>query len=107
MVKWHPPEEGCWKINTDAATCYANRSIGLGIIIRNNLGVVKAAASIKLKAMVSPLVAEALAVWRGVILAVENGLVPFHIETDSLQVADLLNKGLVPHAEIRDARPLQ
>ncbi|KAK4844645.1 hypothetical protein QYF36_022620 [Acer negundo] len=79
---------------------YINRSIGLGIIIRDKLGLVKAATSLYLKAMLSPSIAKALAVWRGVVLAMENGLVPFHIETDSLQVSDLVNKCLVSHAEI-------
>ncbi|KAK4858376.1 hypothetical protein QYF36_015440 [Acer negundo] len=71
------------------------RLIGFGIIIRDKLGLVKAIASLNLKTMLSPLIAEALAVWRCIILAIENGLVPFHIETDSLHVADLVNKGLI------------
>ncbi|KAK0581716.1 hypothetical protein LWI29_017094 [Acer saccharum] len=62
-VKWNPPEVGSWKLNVDAATLYKYRSIGLGIIIRNGLGGVSAAKSTHLKAMYSPIIAEALAVW--------------------------------------------
>ena len=97
---WRPLEEGVWKINTDATTCYSNHFVGLGIVIRDKFGLVKGSASLFLKAMVSPLIAEALDVERGIAFAVEQDLVPFHIETDSRQVAVMVNKGLVLPAEI-------
>ncbi|KAK4840523.1 hypothetical protein QYF36_010958 [Acer negundo] len=50
--------------------------------------------------MIPPLIVEALEMWHGIVLAVENGLVPFHIETDSLQVPDLVNKGQVSPVEV-------
>ncbi|KAK1555565.1 hypothetical protein Q3G72_028291 [Acer saccharum] len=43
-LKWKPPDFEMFKINTDAATNYSNRSIGIGIIIRDSLGSVRAAA---------------------------------------------------------------
>ncbi|KAK2651819.1 hypothetical protein Ddye_011675 [Dipteronia dyeriana] len=74
----------------------------MGIVIRDMSGKVKVAASLKLQAMVSPLVAEVMAVWHGVILASKSGFVPFHVEYDSLQVVDLVNKG-VPSADVSSA----
>ncbi|KAK4843011.1 hypothetical protein QYF36_002788 [Acer negundo] len=53
------------------------------------LGKVKLAAAHKLVAMVSPPVAEALAMKNGIQMASEAGWVPFQIETDSLQVVDM------------------
>ncbi|KAK0596856.1 hypothetical protein LWI29_019667 [Acer saccharum] len=85
-VKWKPPEVGFWKINVHAATHYKDRSIGLGIIIRNGLGGVSAAKSTNLKAMYSPIIVEAMAVWHGLLLAFDHGLTPCRIELDSLQV---------------------
>ncbi|KAK3188491.1 hypothetical protein Dsin_028052 [Dipteronia sinensis] len=70
--KCRPPVEGSWKINTDAASCYRDRLISLGIIIRDVTGK----------------------------LAMEAGLVPFQIETDSLQVVDLVSKGVPSSADV-------
>ncbi|KAK0577455.1 hypothetical protein LWI29_033161 [Acer saccharum] len=61
--KWKPPGVDYWKINIDVGTCYNNRTIGLGIIIRDKSGMVKVANSLKPKAMFSPIIAEAMAVW--------------------------------------------
>ncbi|KAK1577748.1 hypothetical protein Q3G72_024465 [Acer saccharum] len=41
----------------------------------------------------SPLVAEALAIRFGIQLTCDNGLVPFHFESDSLQAVELVCKG--------------
>ncbi|KAK0607892.1 hypothetical protein LWI29_022144 [Acer saccharum] len=54
VPKWRPPEEGSWKINNDATTCYKNQIIGLGTIIRDESGKVKIVVAHKLKAMFSP-----------------------------------------------------
>ncbi|KAK1558626.1 hypothetical protein Q3G72_004734 [Acer saccharum] len=99
-VKWNPPEVGSWKLNVDAATLYKDRSIGLGIIIRNGLGGVSAAKSTHLKAMYSPIIAEALAVWHGLLLAGDHGLTPCLIELDSLQVVEMINKGIPPMSDV-------
>ncbi|KAK0599119.1 hypothetical protein LWI29_002563 [Acer saccharum] len=64
--KWMPTVEGSWKINTDVVSCYRDRVIGLGIIIRDASSRPKIAVVQNLKALFSPLVAEALAVKRGV-----------------------------------------
>ncbi|KAK0579421.1 hypothetical protein LWI29_026174 [Acer saccharum] len=100
IPKWQPPLAGYWKINTDAASCYRNRIIGLGIVVRDVFGTVKLACARKLEAMFSPLVAEALAVLDGIHLAVDAGLVPFQIDTDSLIVVNLVNKGDSSSADV-------
>ncbi|KAK3199857.1 hypothetical protein Dsin_023272 [Dipteronia sinensis] len=97
---WRPPEEGFWKINTDAASCYKDHLIGLGCIIREASSKVKMAAVWKLTAMVSPVVVEALEVKCGIQLAMEAGLVPFQIETDSLQVVNLVSAGSPSSGEV-------
>ncbi|KAK0600602.1 hypothetical protein LWI29_016578 [Acer saccharum] len=101
--KWSPLTDGFWKINTDAATCYQNQTIGLRVVIRDKAGLVKAAASLKVQAIVSPIVAEAMSVWQGIILASNCGCVPFQIDYDSLQVAEMVDKGLPSHADVGSA----
>ncbi|KAK2663573.1 hypothetical protein Ddye_002147 [Dipteronia dyeriana] len=93
VTKWKPPDDGIWRINNDAVTCYNTQTVGLGIIIRDKAGLVKATASLKLQAMYEPLVAEVMAVWRGMCLAIDSGLVPFLIEFDSLKLIELIDKG--------------
>ncbi|KAK0596648.1 hypothetical protein LWI29_017714 [Acer saccharum] len=100
VPKWRPPDAGVWKINTDAASCYKERLIGLGLISLDSGGKVSLAAAQNLVAMVSPLVAEALAVRNGIHLACEAGFVPFLLETDSLQVVNMVQKGLHSDAEV-------
>ncbi|KAK0607723.1 hypothetical protein LWI29_019208 [Acer saccharum] len=90
----------CKAINTDATTCVRDWLIGLGCIIRDKNGKVKAAAINKLEAMVSPLVVEAMAVKRGIRLVLLEGLVKFQIEMDSIQVVDLVNKGEPSPADV-------
>ncbi|KAK0598868.1 hypothetical protein LWI29_000188 [Acer saccharum] len=100
LAKWKPPDRGFWKINSNAATCYSSSKIGLGIIIRDNSGLVTAAGSFKMQAVYSPLVAKVMAVWRGIRMAIEFGSVPFLIESDSLQVVELVNKGVPSPADV-------
>ncbi|KAK2662343.1 hypothetical protein Ddye_000917 [Dipteronia dyeriana] len=61
---------------------------------------VKVAASLKLQAMYVPLVAKALAIWKGMQLAVDSGLVHFLIESDSLQAFELINSRTCSHADV-------
>ncbi|KAK0586989.1 hypothetical protein LWI29_015756 [Acer saccharum] len=85
---------GFWKINIDTASYYNERLIGLGMIIHDSVGKVKFAAAQKLVALVSPFMAEALVVRNGIQMDYEADLVPFQIEFDSLQVVDLVRKGI-------------
>ncbi|KAK3188190.1 hypothetical protein Dsin_027751 [Dipteronia sinensis] len=91
--RWRPPAEGFWKINTDAASCCKDRLIGMSCIIRDAYGKVKMADVRKLTAMVPLIVVEALAVKCGIHMALEAALVTFQIETDYLQVVNLVRAG--------------
>ncbi|KAK3205020.1 hypothetical protein Dsin_019066 [Dipteronia sinensis] len=95
LCKWKPSEEGFFKIDSDAATDYKNRLIGFGVIIRDGSGQVKFAAAQNVKAMWSPLVAEAMAVKRGILMALDSGLMPVQVETDSLQLVKLISNGVI------------
>ncbi|KAK0574176.1 hypothetical protein LWI29_019355 [Acer saccharum] len=50
--------------------------------------------------MVPPLVAEAVVIKYGIQLAHEAGLVPFQIESDSLQAMELVSKGNPSDADV-------
>ncbi|KAK4852591.1 hypothetical protein QYF36_025274 [Acer negundo] len=91
--RWRALEQGCWKVNSDATIGLKNRYIGLGIIIRTTDGSVCAVAAYSLKATFLPILAKALAVRHGISLAIELGLVPFLVETDYLQVVQMIRNG--------------
>ncbi|KAK2642452.1 hypothetical protein Ddye_024215 [Dipteronia dyeriana] len=74
--------------------------IGYGAIIRENSGGVKAAGIKNAKATLDPIIAEAMAVKYGILLALESNLVPFQIETDSLQLVNILCEGRIPSADV-------
>ncbi|KAK0599705.1 hypothetical protein LWI29_007836 [Acer saccharum] len=91
--RWRPPEQGFWKVNSDATTCLKVPSSGLGIIIRSADRSVCVAAAYNSKATFLPIVAEAMTVRRGIFLAIELGLVPFLIESNCFQVVQMIRYG--------------
>ncbi|KAK1571403.1 hypothetical protein Q3G72_016361 [Acer saccharum] len=100
FTSWRPPDVSFWKINTDAATKYKDCLIDLGFIIRDVDGKVKTAAALKITVTFSPVVVEALAVKCGIAKAVELGLIPFQLETDSLHVVQLIHCGETSSADV-------
>ncbi|KAK2649367.1 hypothetical protein Ddye_016856 [Dipteronia dyeriana] len=71
VVKWRPPVDGFYKINTDAALVRGKTVVGVGAVIRNHLGQVMASTAQRLKV----------------------SLVPSVIESDALGVVSLINSG--------------
>ncbi|KAL5823919.1 hypothetical protein ACOSQ4_021819 [Xanthoceras sorbifolium] len=65
--------------------------VGLGIIFRNHSGSVLAASAQKLAAGYSVIIDEALVVLMGLQFALDSGLHPAILETDSLDVATVIN----------------
>ncbi|KAK3210463.1 hypothetical protein Dsin_015169 [Dipteronia sinensis] len=87
-------------MNVDAAVDSGNWNVGLGIIIRDSKGEVLACKAVHLLAGFSPVISEAWAVLHGLRFALETGLVPCYVETDSQVVVNLLRGGIEPFAEI-------
>ncbi|KAK2652364.1 hypothetical protein Ddye_012220 [Dipteronia dyeriana] len=69
---WHPPCDGFYKVNLDAALDMTNEVVGISIIARNAQGQ----------------------------FASEVGLWPCIFETDALSVVNLINDHIVPCSEI-------
>ncbi|XP_022150918.1 uncharacterized protein LOC111018954 [Momordica charantia] len=75
-ILWQPPDEGIYKINTDASFLASDQHAGLGIIIHNDRGQVMAAATKYLENIQSVDMAEAIAAVEGLQLASEIGMHP-------------------------------
>ncbi|KAL9457035.1 hypothetical protein AB3S75_006131 [Citrus x aurantiifolia] len=97
---WTLPPHGWMKINVDAATDKESQCSGLGVVIRDNQGKCMAAAIKKSKFTGDVSYVEAEAAEWGLYIAKEAGLKAVILETDSLEVANLINKRKASSTEI-------
>ncbi|KAL5739814.1 hypothetical protein ACOSQ2_028994 [Xanthoceras sorbifolium] len=63
--------------------------IGLGVVVRNEVGLVLAAGAQPLQLCVSPQIAEAMVVLRGIQFASKMGIYPIVVECDSLSIVNI------------------
>ncbi|KAK2647561.1 hypothetical protein Ddye_015050 [Dipteronia dyeriana] len=70
-------------VNTDAAVDGSHGKVGIGIIIRNNIGDILASSSRPLNVMMAADMTEALTIFGGLIFAMEAGLLPSAVESDA------------------------
>ena len=68
-VRWRPPKQGWYKVNTDGATFEDIKCCGVGVVIRNEKGELMGALSKKFGLPLGGLEAEAMAIEEGVALA--------------------------------------
>ncbi|KAK2638612.1 hypothetical protein Ddye_026407 [Dipteronia dyeriana] len=92
-VKWEPPREGLYKLNTYASLDVQSYWVGLGLVITDHSGFVMAANSQKVEKY-SPSVVEALAIYWGLKFVVDSGLVHVIVESDALKLVNYINSDL-------------
>ncbi|KAK2649619.1 hypothetical protein Ddye_017108 [Dipteronia dyeriana] len=102
---WRPPSEGLSKVNTDAAVDGSHGKVGVGIINRNNACDILGSSSQPFNVMMVADMAEAPAIFRGLIFAMEAGLLPCVVESDAQVVARLINEAYIPLSDM-DKDPL-
>ncbi|KAL5827457.1 hypothetical protein ACOSQ4_019254 [Xanthoceras sorbifolium] len=100
VERWFPPPLGIYKINSDAAINSVDFCIGLGFVVRDAEGFVLAAGAQPLQFCVSPLVAEAMAILRGIQFASEMGISPIMVESDSLSVINIITSHAFPLSDV-------
>ncbi|KAL5846016.1 hypothetical protein ACOSQ3_009540 [Xanthoceras sorbifolium] len=79
-----------YKINCDTAICANGNCVRIEVIIRDSSRDVMLSALKTIVAGLSPSIVEASAIHAGIKLAVETGLLPAIVESDSLSVVNLL-----------------
>ena len=91
LQKWIPPPENVFKVNVDAAINAKDHTTGVGVVIRGTNGKVIAAGinQSSLKGTVNNAEAEAM-LW-GIQVAREANLASLIIESDCLEVVQLVN----------------
>lgn len=91
---WEKPLEGYFfKVNCDAAVDRINGRLGLGVIIRDYLGYVRAARSSTRTGFMEPTAAEALAMFHGARLCKDLDLQNVVLEGDAQVVISALQSG--------------
>ena len=96
-LRWKPPNSSVYKITFDGALFLEQRCAGLGVVVRDLVGLIIAALSQRLRLPGSVDVMEALAACRAIRFAWELNLHHVMIEGDSLRVIQA----------IIDTRPVQ
>ena len=89
--KWRSPEEGWIKVNTDAGFDTTACSSSCGVVIRDQTGLMKAAAARWLDDVPDALTAEAMAAKEGLELAAKNGYDKVILEVDCSGLKTLLD----------------
>ncbi|XP_060970191.1 uncharacterized protein LOC133037264 [Cannabis sativa] len=91
---WIAPPVGKWKLNTDAACNRSNKLIGIGAVLRDSNGYIKAAFSKSIIGCFKPEEMEATAMALSLQWLINLGLTADFIETDSLLVVQGLKAAL-------------
>ncbi|KAL5825608.1 hypothetical protein ACOSQ3_021671 [Xanthoceras sorbifolium] len=100
VSRWVPPPTGSFKLNVDASLAVHAGVIRLGLVIRDSLERVRAAGSVSVAALFSPILAEATAVLHGIRLAIDTGFSPLLVESDALGVINVLRTGSIPCSDL-------
>lgn len=98
--EWAPPPENVFKINVDAAISNKKQLVVLGAVIRDSRGRLVAAGVSHASLRGSVSLAEAEAVQWGIKVAREAALTSVIIETNCLELAELINNTRSSRTEI-------
>ncbi|TXG69511.1 hypothetical protein EZV62_004446 [Acer yangbiense] len=90
-VVWCPLAIGQLKINSDVAVDVLGKKIGIGIVIRDHTGFVMASCAQKINVGYSPVVAEAVALLRGLQFVKDTRLGLVVVELDAAVVVAHVN----------------
>ncbi|KAK2648872.1 hypothetical protein Ddye_016361 [Dipteronia dyeriana] len=95
VARWCPPNNGFYKINSDAVIDCGRLLVVVGLVIRDSEGLVLVASAQCVHVGYSPQVVETVALLlHNLNLAFEMGLRPVVVESNSLGIVQLVNAGV-------------
>ncbi|KAK2640801.1 hypothetical protein Ddye_022564 [Dipteronia dyeriana] len=83
---WQPRCTSKYKLNTDAAIDADGKLMGFGTVICDSEGMIITTSSQRIVATYPPYVAEAIAMYRGLLLAADIGVFSVEVESDTTTV---------------------
>ena len=92
-MRWIPPPQAVYKLNYDAALFEDSASIGFGAVIKNSIGEVMAAMTVKGLAVQGSEVAELLACRKVLEFAIDVGFTVLMMEGDSVNATRCIVSG--------------
>nr|POE62015.1 putative ribonuclease h protein [Quercus suber] len=95
-VGWTGPHPPCLKINMDGAVFARQGSVGIGVVVRDHLGVARAALCMKVPGLLGPLETEAKAMEVTLRFASEQGVSAAIFEGDSTVAFNRLTGSINP-----------
>ncbi|KAE8656149.1 Detected protein of unknown function [Hibiscus syriacus] len=99
--RWQKPLVGTFKINVNGTCLHSPASIAIGVLVRDSAGSVMAGEALLIVATRSVGVVKAMALSRGIRLAVDLGLSSVVIESDSMSVVQQLQNHVNDRSTIR------
>lgn len=100
--RWIPPRFGVLRLDVDAMFQPLNQKFGVGVVLRNHLGIIVAASTKQIMQPGNVLEAEILAILHGIALCIHLDLGPVEIYTDSIHAARTLVDKRGEHYAIND-----
>ncbi|KAL5864422.1 hypothetical protein ACOSQ3_001936 [Xanthoceras sorbifolium] len=97
---WCPPPSSSLKLNVDASISSHSSVVGLGVVLRNDLGLVMWSCCMQSLGSSKVLCAEANALLMGISMAHDLGFHSVIIESDALGLVQLINSDSFPLSEI-------
>ncbi|KAK2650445.1 hypothetical protein Ddye_017934 [Dipteronia dyeriana] len=88
VARWRPPRAGFYKINCGVVNEVGGSRVGIGIVIRNDSGLVMVSCSQVIEDNFDGQIARTMAVYRGILFSQDCGLEPCVIESDKVRVVD-------------------
>ncbi|KAL0011646.1 hypothetical protein SO802_006754 [Lithocarpus litseifolius] len=99
-VGWTMPHPPYLKINVDGAVFERQRLVGIGVVVRDHLGLVRVALSMKVHGLLGPLETEAKAMEEGLRFAWDQDVHAAIFEGDSMVVYNSLTGSITPPSSI-------
>ncbi|XP_027082645.1 uncharacterized protein [Coffea arabica] len=98
--KWTPPPKGFISMNTDVSLNMQERKVGWGIVARNDDCVLVGAWAVSENRLGDPVVEEATAIRKALIVAKQNGWGKIVLQLDCKTIVDKLNAKSAEHLSV-------
>jgi ribonuclease HI len=100
VLKWSPPSEGSMMVNVDAALFSQSQRMGVGIVIRDHLGRLQAARRRYVDQVVTPELAEAIAMRCALEFAEDGGFQRIVVASDCDALVNKVNSTAIDRSQI-------